>query len=229
MSLPGYSLEALVDVFMQDGYVVLKGAFASDAVSSMLRSLCGSDEYDSIACEYEDEDLALGASRTNFRIQKKKDGRLMSRALHAFMKRVDPKYKWYDSSIITALPHSKRQPTHRDYSMPTSIEDTWKIVVFTPLADVKNNGGVTVVYPGTQFGDSDVDSGVGTLAPEGGSLAPEGGSVRIRLNAGDALVFFSSLQHYGAANSRSENRILLSQTFEVLLDPAVTGQHIRGN
>ena len=105
---------------------------------------------------------------------------------------------WYDASIITALPGRGRQPAHRDYAPPANAGGDWKLVVFTPVDDVARAGGATVVCPGTHFG-----------------TAATGRGKHVRLANGDALVFFSSLLHYGAANKAARERVLYSQTFSV--------------
>ena len=186
-----------VRTLLDEGYVVVRDAFEKDAVATRLVRLCGGSDYQSIADSYEDEDLALGPSRTNFRVPHRKRGELLSAPLADVLRLVDPQISWYDASIITALPGRGRQPTHRDYAMPEHADQCWKLVVFTPADDVAPRGGETVVYPRTHLGD---DSHTRIK--------------RVRLQSGDALVFFSSLRHYGAANHTDAPRIVYSQTFE---------------
>ena len=132
-----------------------------------------------------------GPSRKNYRIE----SALLSKQSRALLDAFG-EWSWYDASIITALPGRGRQPAHRDYSAPEKVGGSWKLVSFSPAHDVVRTGGVTVVYPGTHFG------------------ADATGTKRIRLDEGDELFFFSTLLHYGAANSTDTPRILLSQTFD---------------
>ena len=192
--------ESLPLSLLTDGYVVVRRAYHPDALREALHSRFGADTYESMCRIFEDEDLALGPSRTNFRVTKESKGKFMSKPLEELLSSIAEGggWTWWDASIITALTGNGRQPAHRDYSMPEKASGRWKLVIFTPLEDVATNGGVTVVYPGTHFGADAVGRGT-----------------RIRLAKGDALVFFSSLLHYGAANNSGRERILLSQTFDV--------------
>ena len=185
-----------VDALLRDGYVVLGGCFARDAARELVLRLGCGVEYETLAACLEDEDLALGPSRTNFRLRRHQ-GLLMASALSGLLDELGETHTWYDASIITALAGRGRQPSHRDYSKPVHSDEPWKVVVFTPLDTVHPRGGVTCVYPGTHLQD------LPAVAR------------RIRLDPGDALVFFSTLQHYGAANNSTTHRILLSQTFDV--------------
>ena len=192
-------MQAQAQALLQDGFVLLHECFEPNTVCRKIEDICGAHNYKSVSRIFEDEDLALGQSRTNFRITNRKDGTLMSPKLHKLLQEIgNGHYSWYDSSIITALPGLGRQPRHRDYSRPESPDGTWKIVVFTPKTNVQVNGGETVVYRGTHLHD--------VFGVRG---------KRIRLAAGDAMVFFSSLEHYGGANETNEPRMLWSQTFEV--------------
>ena len=179
------------------GYTVIAHAFEKDAARRKIVDVCGSAEYDVLKALYTDEDLALGPSRTNFRLQTRREGELLSPALASLLSSIGTAYSWFDASIITAVPGTGRQPAHRDYSMPRDRSGAWRVVVFTPVEDVLPNGGVTVVYPHTHLGEDSTKQ------------------KRIRMQAGDALVFFSSLKHYGAANNSEKFRVVLSQTFEV--------------
>lgn len=181
----------------EDGFVVLPSAFAQDDVHKRLCALFGASDYQTLECQLDDEDLALGASRTNFRLTERKNGCLLSPTLTQLLAGVAAQWEWYDASIITAIPGAGRQPKHRDYGMPETGDGDWKLVVFTPITDVVSHGGATCVYKGTHFGST------------------RGNLQRVHLKAGDALVFFSSLLHYGAANTTDTPRILLSQTFTV--------------
>ena len=201
LSLPkSQPVSAMLDEFLRDGYVVVQRAYEPNALRDALSSRFKADTYEALHAAFEDEDLALGPSRTNFRVTKESKGKLLSSTLSELLSTIAQGggWRWWDASIITALPGLGRQPAHRDYSMPEKASGQWKVVVFTPLNDVVANGGVTVVYPGTHFGG--VAGGRGK---------------RVRLAKGDALVFFSSLIHYGAANKTDADRILFSQTFEV--------------
>lgn len=199
--MPTEPTEAASAELRAQGYTVLRGAYDPEAVRERVVQLCGAADYDTLAAAFDDEDLALGGSRTNFRLTTPVAGRLLSAPLEKLFAALNPRSgaRWYDASLITALPDMGRQPAHRDYSRPARRSGSWKVVVFTPLADVSRVGGVTVVYPCTQHEDTDELRG----------------TKRVRLDRGDALVFLSSLKHYGAANSTDAPRILLSQTFEI--------------
>ena len=186
-----------VETLKEQGYVVLKGSLAPNSVAEKISAISGgADTYPELSKVYEDEDLALGPSRTNYRIRSKTQGMLLSERSRDLFDSLGS-WSWYDSSIITALPGKGKQTAHRDYSAPAQKEGKWKLVVFSPMHDVATNGGVTAVYPATHMGHS------------------KARLKRIRLDAGDELIFFSTLFHYGAANASENPRILYSQTYEV--------------
>lgn len=185
------------EALKEQGYVVLKGSLPANGVADKIAAVSGgATTYQDLKQVFDDEDLALGPSRKNFRLTSPSRGMLLSERARGLLDSLGP-CNWYDASIITALPGRGKQPAHRDYSAPENPRGKWKLVVFSPMHDVKVNGGVTVVYPATHTGRDKT------------SLK------RIRLDAGDELVFFSTLLHYGASNNADHPRILLSQTYEV--------------
>ena len=186
-----------VETLKEQGYVVLKGSLPSNSVADKISAISGgATTFQELKRVFEDEDLALGPSRKNYRVTDETRGSLLSERSRGVLDSLGS-WNWYDSSIITALPGRGRQPAHRDYSAPAKKEGKWKLVVFSPMHDVAANGGVTAVYPATHMGHGKTNL------------------KRIRLNAGDELVFFSTLLHYGAANNSDDPRIMLSQTYEV--------------
>lgn len=186
---------------LNNGFTILRGAFGDTDVRDHVCDLCGSKEpsFDTIATRFVDEDLALGPSRKNFRVTDEGRGMLTCPKLFSLFSEAFETCSWYDASIIGAIPGRGRQPIHRDYSRPVSASGPWKVVAFTPMEDVLPKGGLTVVHPETH------------LSNENDATRRR---QRIRLHAGDVLVFFSSLRHYGASNDTDRVRVLYSQTFE---------------
>jgi ectoine hydroxylase-related dioxygenase (phytanoyl-CoA dioxygenase family) len=192
------SIEQLKKTLKEEGYVILRKSFAPEKIKDEICKMSGCKTYEELKDVFEDEDLALGESRTNFRITGPCEGCVLSNQFRELLTELG-QWSWYDASIITAIPGKGRQPAHRDYAAPKNNTGRWKIVTFSPMNDVKLNGGVTVVFPTTHLG------------------SPCGHSKRIRLDAGDELVFFSSLYHYGAANKSQEYRVMFSQTYDVIM------------
>lgn len=181
----------------EQGYVVLKGSLSENSVADKISAASGgATTFQELKKVFEDEDLALGPSRKNYRVTSETRGMLLSHRSRGVLDSLGS-WNWFDSSIITALPGRGKQPAHRDYSAPTKKEGKWKLVVFSPMHNVTANGGVTAVYPATHMGHGKTNL------------------KRIRLDAGDELVFFSTLLHYGAANNSDKPRVLFSQTYEV--------------
>ena len=176
--------------------MILKKSFTPQRIKDEICKMSGCKTYEDLKDVFEDEDLALGESRTNFRITDPSEGCILSDQFRELLTELG-QWSWYDASIITAIPGKGRQPAHRDYAAPKDNVGRWKIVTFSPMNDVKPNGGVTVVYPRTHVGH------------------PRENLKRIRLDAGDELVFFSSLYHYGAANKSQDYRVMFSQTYDV--------------
>ena len=104
--MPTEPTEAASAELRAQGYTVLRGAYDPEAVRERVVQLCGAADYDTLAAAFDDEDLALGGSRTNFRLTTPVAGRLLSAPLEQLFAALNPRSgaRWYDASLITALP-----------------------------------------------------------------------------------------------------------------------------
>ena len=87
----------------------MRDAFTQQAVCNRITSLCGDVTLDALETRYSDEDLALGSSRVNYRLNHK-DGHLQSDAIDTFLRTItDDNFTSYDTSIICAMTGMGRQ------------------------------------------------------------------------------------------------------------------------